>query len=93
MRRAAGPLFRLKVSLEACGSIATCASSLLIWAPGYFYLSGKIFSGSINTGDSIKNVNNFDLNAVETRDTVRALVLALEACGLVVKIDQSLPNR
>lgn len=42
---------------------------------------------SINATDTIKDVDvSFDPDTIETKDTVRALTRALEACGMIVKI-------
>ncbi|KAF9451451.1 hypothetical protein P691DRAFT_773119 [Macrolepiota fuliginosa MF-IS2] len=54
----------------------------------------KIYTSGINATNSIKTagIDDFDPNAVETRDTIRALVIALNDCGAVVKIDRTLAD-
>jgi len=46
------------------------------------------FSSSISTTDTIKDFDgSFDPSTIKTKDTVRALATALEACGVIARIE------
>lgn len=60
------------------------------------HFTDRTIPNPVNIIDNIKKEGrssvNFNPNAIETRDTVRALLIALEACGMMVKAEQSLAN-
>jgi hypothetical protein len=48
----------------------------------------------MNATDCIKNTGevSFDPAVIETKDTIRALINALEACGMIVKTGSEVEN-
>ena len=48
--------------------------------------TSRLLKSSIDVADSIRS---FDPTAIKTRDTIRALTVALEACGMIVKIEDT----
>jgi len=48
--------------------------------------ASHLFKSSIDVADTTRN---FDPTAIKTKDTIRALTTALEACGMIAKIEDT----